>query len=172
MAQQLVRRGQQVALLALLDHRPPEPDDIDEEVVEISLMQRFFDGRVEIDPVSFAAMSDDQRLAHFLQQAGRLKLLSPDLGISQIRNYLKVYRANIRALRNYSAEPYEGRITLLRTKHENAEADDTLGWGALAAQGVEVFEVPGKHFEMMTEPHLNIVAQCLKACLNKVQSAP
>jgi amino acid adenylation domain-containing protein len=171
MAQQLVRNGQQVALLALLDHSPPEPGDIDEGLDEISLMQRFFDGRVEIDPESLEAMSVDQRLAYFLQQATSLKLVPPDLGISQIKSYLKVYRANVRALRSYSAEPYAGRITLLRTKYEIAGADDTLGWGALAAQGVDVFEVPGKHSDMMTEPHLNILAQYLKACLDKVQSA-
>lgn len=171
MAQQLVRRGQQVALLALLDHRRPEPGDMDEGLDEISLMQSFLAGLVEIDAPLLEAMGAEQRLDYFLRQAKRLNLVSRDVGVAQVKSYLKVYQANVRALRSYSAKPYPGRITLLKTKYEIAVADDTLGWGELAAQGVAVFEVPGRHFDMIAEPHVTVLAQFLNECLTKIQAA-
>ncbi len=171
MAQQLVRRGQQVALLALLDHRPPLPGDADEVVDEISLMQRFFAGAVELETAALETMNAGQRLGYFLQHARRLNLIPPEVGEAQVRSYLNVYLANLQALRRYTAGPYPGRITLLKTQSDIAAADAALGWGRLAGQGVEVFEVPGKHFDMVSEPHVGVLAQVLKECLARAEAA-
>jgi len=171
MAQQLVRRGQEVAFLALLDHMPPAPGDAGETLDEVSVMRRFLDGAVEADAASFESMSAEQRIAFFLRHAKRLNLIPPSVGEAEVRSYLKVYTANVQAVRRYSPRPYPGRVTLLRTKFDLPGTDETLGWGALARGGVDVFEVPGAHHEMVSEPHVSVLAQLLKDCLARVEGA-
>lgn len=169
MAQQLVRRGQQIALLALLDHRTPQPGDADEVMDEISLMRRFFDGVAEFDASPLETMSATQRLDYFLQHAHRLRLIPPDVTDAQVRSYLQVYLGNLQALRRYSVRPYPGRITLLKTRSGIPASDETLGWGRFAGGGVEVLEVPGRHVEMVSEPHVGVLAQFLKECLARAE---
>lgn len=169
-AQQLIRRGERVALLALLDHRVPERGDPDEVLDEITLMRRFFDGAVDLDNASLEAMSAEQRLDHFLHNAQRLNLISSEVGASQVRAYLKVYLANLQALRRYSTQAYPGQVTLLKTKPGIDDTDPTLGWGTFAG-GVEVFDVPGRHHELVLEPHVEVVAKILKDCLKRADPA-
>ncbi|WP_430539136.1 alpha/beta fold hydrolase [Lysobacter enzymogenes] len=164
-AQQLLRRGQQVALLALLDHRVPRRGDADEALDEIALMRRFFDGAVEFDPAEVEAMGAERRLDWFLRTAQRSNLISPDIEPAQVRAYLRVYLANLQALGRYAAQSYRGRITLLRTANESTETDRTLGWQALTDDGVDVFDVPGRHHELVLEPHAATVARILQDCL-------
>lgn len=169
-AQQLVRCGERVALLALLDHRVPERGDPDEALDDITLMRRFFEGTAELDTSALKNMGPEQRLEHFLRNAQRLNLISPEVGIAQVRTYLKVYLANLQALRRYSTQAYPGRVTLLKTKPGIDCNDPTMGWGAFAGE-VEVFDVPGKHHDLVLEPHVEVVAQILKDCLKKAEAA-
>jgi oxalate---CoA ligase len=58
---------------------------------------------------------------------------------------------------------------LFRATKESA--DPTLGWDGLATGGIEIYDVPGKHNTietegMLTEPHVSVLAEKLKACLS------
>jgi thioesterase domain-containing protein len=46
--------------------------------------------------------------------------------------------------------------------------EPTWGWGPFAAGPVAVHWVPGDHITMMTKPHVQVLAERLKACLNQV----
>ncbi len=46
--------------------------------------------------------------------------------------------------------------------------DPLLGWGGLAAGGVEIQEVTGHHVPMMFEPYVRVLAEKLKACLERL----
>ncbi len=43
------------------------------------------------------------------------------------------------------------------------------GWRALAA-GLEVHTVPGDHITMLAEPHVQVLAERLNACLDAAQT--
>jgi thioesterase domain-containing protein len=47
----------------------------------------------------------------------------------------------------------------------------TLGWGRLAAGGVEIEVVPGNHYTMLRKPHVEAVGECLTTCLDEAQAA-
>ena len=68
---------------------------------------------------------------------------------------------------------YPGPVTLFKAAQELAEpsTDPTLGWSEWAAGGVEVHVVPGNHANMVYKPHVEVLAEKLRACLNQVQSA-
>jgi len=45
--------------------------------------------------------------------------------------------------------------------------DPLKGWGQLASGGVDLHVVPGDHFSMLREPHVSILAEQLRACIQQ-----
>ena len=45
--------------------------------------------------------------------------------------------------------------------------DDLLGWGRLAAGGVELHYVPSSHMSILSEPAVRVVAEKLRECLER-----
>jgi hypothetical protein len=74
--------------------------------------------------------------------------------------------ANRQASRLYQPRVYPGKVTLFRASHrETVGSDARLGWGELAAGGLEIHEVPGDHFSFWQEPNVRVLAERLTACL-------
>jgi thioesterase domain-containing protein len=96
-----------------------------------------------------------------------------DNDLSQIpESHHKFLEAHYRALLGYIPQIYPGRITLFRTRAESlfGPFDPELGWSELAAQGVEIKEIPGFHAAMLQEPYVQILAEQLRICLDEVQA--
>ncbi len=72
----------------------------------------------------------------------------------------------------YLPSVYPGRVTLLRASKLLAGTvhDLQLGWGSLAADGVEVHEVPG-YYRFLNEPRVRLLAERLGPCLIRAQTA-
>ena len=49
--------------------------------------------------------------------------------------------------------------------------DELLGWGGLAAGGIEIQDVTGSHLDMLSEPNVRMLAEKLRASLDRVQEA-
>ena len=81
----------------------------------------------------------------------------------------EVARAQSKALRNYRPRIYPGRITLFRARMQPffSSHDPEKGWGKLAAGGLDVRVVPGNHLGMLQEPHIRILAEQLRTCLDR-----
>ena len=65
---------------------------------------------------------------------------------------------------NFVPRIYEGKVTLFRVRRQplNRIRDPQLGWGRLAALGVDVHLVPGTHTTVLSEPHVQGLADELK----------
>jgi len=172
MAQQLHVQGQRVALLALLDARIPTADEegADED----------FEARLLIDFVRYFGLSLDPRdalarlpkqelLERVLQHAKSAGLMPADIEVSQAQPFIELCKADFRATRNYELHHYPGRITLFRAGQEFAgsSSDPTLGWSKWATGGVDVHVVPGNHATMVYKPHVEVLVEKLRACLNQ-----
>ncbi|MGH7410405.1 MAG: non-ribosomal peptide synthetase, partial [Candidatus Methylomirabilis sp.] len=83
-----------------------------------------------------------------------------------------VYEANGLAARQYAPQVYAGRVTLFRASDRGLERfyEPLLGWGGLAAGGVEVHVIQGGHTTMVSEPHVRALADELRTCLRKSQA--
>jgi thioesterase domain-containing protein len=44
------------------------------------------------------------------------------------------------------------------------------GWGQLAAGGLDIKVVPGNHVGMLQEPHVRVLAEKLRSCLDRAQT--
>jgi len=75
----------------------------------------------------------------------------------------------LRALKVYMPKVYPGCVTLFRASKRPAgyQTDPDLGWGKLAAGGVEIHEIPGYHGSIVMEPRVRILAEQLQACLSQ-----
>jgi aspartate racemase len=74
----------------------------------------------------------------------------------------------------YRPGPYPGRIILFKAAEEGAAygPDPKMGWGDLAQDGVEVFEVPGDHMSILDQPRVAELADRLRSCLSAAQKKP
>jgi thioesterase domain-containing protein len=69
----------------------------------------------------------------------------------------------------YEPKVYPGRITFFRASQQppGYYVDPQLGWGAIATEGVETYEIPGHHSSIVTSP---VLAEKLKVCLERIES--
>jgi aspartate racemase len=67
--------------------------------------------------------------------------------------------------------PLPLKIHLFRVQHqplaEFFEPNSLLGWDGMASNGIDVHELPGNHDMQLREPNVAILAQKLRACLEK-----
>ena len=86
------------------------------------------------------------------------------------------------AAERYKVSTYPGRITLLRAGSVDPAAlqeltpqrrrifeDPTLGWGAVAAGGVEIHTVPGNHQTIIEAPNVETLAEVLGECIARAE---
>jgi len=165
-AQQLVAQGQEVALLAMLDQGPDvpgkEPEDDAEYLIE------FFGKRLPLSLDDLRQLDFEEQVAYVMEEAKRIHWLSPDITFPQFRHFVHILKTHAQAWRRYEPKTYPGRITLFRTDNQPAQVsqEPDLGWGRLAAGGVEIHEVPGDHNSMLHDPHVQTLAERLMACLD------
>jgi amino acid adenylation domain-containing protein/non-ribosomal peptide synthase protein (TIGR01720 family) len=168
MARQLQALGETVALVALLDTELcPALAEPDPKVYLGHLLREMLPAG---EPELPAAWTLDEQLAAALALLWRHDLVTADFALTDLRRYFERYWINIMAAHRYRPAPYAGRLTLFRARHRadlpaEVQRDPALGWGPLAAGGVEVHEVPGNHFNLTQPPHVAALAERLRDCL-------
>ncbi|MBD2682798.1 MULTISPECIES: non-ribosomal peptide synthetase [Nostoc] len=191
MAQQLQKQGHEVGLVAILDTMSPvhslqkpidDWDDTQNLNLFARLMERFFDKKVELSQDILSTLDPEGQLNYFGERLKAANLLPPQIGTKQLQGFLKVTKAVSQAYDVY--QPYNDRqtkITFFRASEENPEdlrslaefseilEDPAWGWNKFSAEPVKVYFVPGDHVTMMTEPHVQTLADRLQVCIDQAQ---
>ena len=85
------------------------------------------------------------------------------------------YSSSLRAgaVRRYGLKPYPGKIAYFWAKDTRILGlrDPRRGWDRMARGGITVHEIPGHHHECLREPHVQVLAPKLKACLAHAEEA-
>jgi thioesterase domain-containing protein/acyl carrier protein len=180
MAQQLSAKGDRVGLTALLDAQ--------EWRYELRMQQAVGDAvkgpryqarskRILYGPGRWQCLRGALRR----RWANLICKVYDCLGLPVPQSSATMEEVNRFAAGHYVPRIYPGRLTLLRTRpsqtfvfrqmnHSRVMNDDPqLGWGGLAAGGIEVHEIPGSHLEITNEPHVRVLAQKLRSCLDRAQ---
>lgn len=184
-AQQLLQQGEQVALLAIFDHSPPN--------INLHVDQNSFKGRLHLLKKvirNFPHWFREFRqlgVTRMLQRLGRkLRLIKkagrqPDLvntdqidatDLIDFAPDLPAHRQQLitthyRAMKEYFPLPYPGEVTLFRARSRPLlnPNDPEDGWRQLAPGRVVVFDIPSSHEGMFTKPHVFQLAEKLKSRL-------
>jgi amino acid adenylation domain-containing protein len=203
MAQQLMRAGHQVALLAILDTRAPvsgntpsfgegfkfilttvsryiwsflldyfylitahsqnQSNSLNPRFANFNKLLRWLGSHESLHSILGEAV-----IANLLPEESRRRILNE----LNIRPILRVYQANSQATLNYVPQTYSNSITLFRTgdRASITHQDLTLDWSKLTGGKVEVHWVSGNHLTMLKKPHVQVLAEQLRACIEKAQA--
>jgi amino acid adenylation domain-containing protein len=190
MAQQLRRRGEEVALLALFDTPSPRlfrrdekfGDIEDDDVAAIVAVLIREEGRrrgkhLPAKAEELRALDGEERLNYVI---GFLREINPYVELPQVRHGVNTFIIGMNLLRAYEPQVYDGRVTLFRAEERNeedarelrglvdeeaGERDPTLGWGVLTPEPVRVYTIPGDHITISTEPNVGVLAERLRQAL-------
>ncbi|MEP0870628.1 amino acid adenylation domain-containing protein [Trichocoleus desertorum AS-A10] len=185
MAQQLRQAGHEVALLALLDTLAPLPSNQPSlweswrflittvlkslpsfgldyfRLLIASLLKTFGARRSRLNQIrSKTLRSAPSRLPPDSQ----LRLLK-ELALSPM---LRIFYANSQAVQRYIPRIYSGPITLFKSsqfkgsKPLSQAKDDFLGWHSLTTTEIKTHVIPGDHFSILKQPHVQVLAEQLR----------
>ncbi|MCP4661368.1 MAG: alpha/beta fold hydrolase, partial [bacterium] len=177
MARQLAEQNQRVERLVLIDSRAPaaaqgKASDTGDAVLALVFardLAGIFGVSLPVSPADVEALDTAEEvlgLLHEKMQAARL--VPPGLELTEIVRLFEMFRINVRAMDRYSASACSGRLVLFKAGErlsQKAEAPD-LGWGELAAGGLEIREVGGNHYSILREPNVEALADGLKEVLD------
>jgi len=191
MANQLVRQGEKVSLLVLLD--PPDPGG-DGSFSQVNVNDR---RRTERETSSLgltlnrhlgqmASLKHKERITYVLlrlkskfngrtagirkkcrQLACRIYLTSGNSLPPSLRSQyvLTIYG---RAMKRYRLIPYSGRTILFQTPLRSIEY--ARNWRKSIVGELEVFDIPGEHMEIRLEPLVHFWAEKLKSVLDRIHA--
>ncbi len=164
MAQQLLRRGEQIGMLVVLDTTPPtigSKHSPAEQLQDNGTWHQVINGRWVAVAKTIGAngnvrlRAQKSRLAKFVK---RKWILTYGSSLQKKEFNLKAVRkACMRAFLNYSARPYAGSITLIRTRDAR---EIHLGWGKLT-EDFDSLALPVGHSTIFLEPDVQLLAEAL-----------
>ncbi len=181
MAQQLVKQGETVSMLVMLDTPLPNWNlsltTMDRVEIRITDLKK--------EKLGLFAQWAKSKLDYRARERLKRKRLEEQIA-GQTRDFhsQKIEAAFYRALDRYQLEPIPLEIALFRPKlkvayqmrdgrrlnHDRNLLLEDNGWGAWA-RGVRVIEVPGDHDSMVLEPNVRVLASELAGCLELYDGA-
>jgi surfactin family lipopeptide synthetase C len=174
MAQQLQAQSQEVSFLGLLDISTERvaSEALDElELDDVAFLVKLVAQDISLSVDHIRQLGSDEQLLYVIEKVRQLNLIPPDIGLAEARCLVQILKSHIGVAKAYIPQPYRGRATLFRASEETAadSQDLTLGWEKLVNEGVDLHWVPGNHHTMVREPHVQVLAKQLRACLDQSQ---
>lgn len=189
MAQQLLRAGEAVEQLMLIDvpaGRPAGalPSDDTGWLIKLADVIRESSGHdLGLNEATLAGLNAQEQLESFRSRMVAAGFLPPGAGVAQVRGLLRVFAAN-GAAQYAPADVRPVPIALFRAGEFHPDYDFTsvddagaslgessMGWKAYASGPVSVAVVPGNHITMMSEPHVSDLARQIGVCLSRLRAA-
>jgi amino acid adenylation domain-containing protein len=177
MAQQLVQRGRDAALLVMIDSRRPGWRLTARNAVPtIWQALRNLPDWAQHDLLPGGLTSFMRNLRRHSRIFGRdAAALDRVIDTSRYdpgqRETMARYQA---AYMRYRPEPYAGCVAVLRARAQPLLwwfDDPTLGWRSLA-QDLDLYQLPGNHATIMTDPIVAQTADRLRACIAQAEDTP
>jgi amino acid adenylation domain-containing protein len=183
MAQQLQRQGETVDLLVVIDAILLETRIESTKDDDAKFLLRMAESIKTDNNIDFSIPFEQLRDLSLNEQLDlinkKANFIFSDTEIKDFISYYKLFKADVQAMRDYVPLLYPQPITLFRAKEEiihdfdNPEwntDDPLLGWGKYSSQPIQLIEVPGDHFSIFVEPHIQELAKHLRNCIDRAAS--
>jgi amino acid adenylation domain-containing protein len=82
----------------------------------------------------------------------------------------KVMRTNAQAAEHYRLQPYGGKAFLLRAGDSWVVKNDPYARWSELVEELETIEIGGAHMDILREPQVGTLADCLKNCINNASA--
>ena len=170
MALQLQAESERVGMVALIDQGPDCPADEPED--DAAYLVEVFGKHLSLSLEQLRRFNSEDQLVYVWETARKANWVYPEFTLPLFKQFVHVLRVHTNAMRQYVPKTYNGRVTLFRAAEQSdsspPEAD--MGWGRLAAGGVDVQIVPGDHLSMLQEPYVEVLSERINACLKAFNS--
>jgi FkbH-like protein len=167
MARQLTAAGQTVGLVALFDTAVPGP--LLTEGATSDWQKRFY--RFSLHWHNLLVLGHRERLPYVRAKARRM--VNQFGGRERLPEAVRaVNEAGRWAEARYTPAEYAGGITLFRATKQPPwiASDRTLGWAKLVKGGIQIYDTPGHHADIVRDPRVRVLARQLNDALAKAQS--
>jgi len=187
MAQQLRRHGDDVDLLAILDAGAPAfSSGRFEGADDMVLLAIIACDLARNTGKTWQALAEDLRelepkeqlnfvLNYVIEQTNSRNLFQGNV-LDYIQAQLQVFKVRIKVVEQYAPRTYDSRLVLFQSKEtedmllSESFSDTSMGWNQLCAEPVEIHVIEGHHSSITDEPHVRILAELLKSCLDQPAS--
>ena len=164
MARHLHAQGEKVALLAVFDAYAPGYRKLSPKSTLFRDRFHYFVRKVRPHLANLVVLGPKEKLDYIKGRMAYWFYTGKGLPLPHTRAV--ILNAVSRASRNYRPQVYQGRVTLFRGGRRLAhDHDPQLGWGKLAAGGVEIHRIPSHDGTIFLEPHVRVLAERLRTCL-------
>jgi thioesterase domain-containing protein/acyl carrier protein len=192
MAQRLRRRGEEVALLAIIDSIAPviatELDDA-KLIVGFALEAAAQAGQsLALTTKQLEGLKVDEQLDYVVERLRQAAILPTDvrqeIAVIQARRVLEGSKLRSQSITSYVPQPYPGPITVFTAELNPGWSEDgsvseivklyqdpTKGWSTFSAMPVRAIAIPGYHATLLFEPHVHTLAQHLRTCIEEVNGS-
>ncbi|MDZ8030972.1 amino acid adenylation domain-containing protein [Nostoc sp. DedSLP04] len=180
MAQQLQRQGEAVDLLVVIDAILLETRIESTKDDDAKFLLRMAESIKTDNNIDFSIPFEELRVLPLNEQLNlinkKANFIFSDTEIKDFISYYKLFKADVQAMRDYVPRLYPHPITLFRANEEiihdfdNPEwntDDPLLGWGKYSSLPIQVIEVPGDHFSIFVEPHIQKLAKHLRNYIDR-----
>ncbi len=181
MACQLAAAGEEVALLALLDTYPAGYFKLLPGSGTAAQRVGRWARKIETHLANLGQLGTMEKVVYVLT---KLKYAPAKIKHKLFRRAYKIYKRigrplppvlrnieelNFTAVKDYVPQAYPGCATLFLASDLTGAYDVQDGWRELVRGGIEVHEIPSNHLDIIKEPHVRVLAQELRACLDRAQ---
>lgn len=173
MAGQLTAAGEPVALVVMLDTGMPPylGKELPDRAVLLGGFVHDLAGLAGVpvpryDEAALRGLSPDRQDEALLDLLERAALV-PEGIRDDMRDRIRVFEANTRALLRHRPGPVDGRLVLLSAQQQ-PRRPKIRPWRVLARAGFELHTVPGDHHTMLQQPHLTTLAESLRGVLERL----
>lgn len=180
MATQLLRHGDQVDMLAMLDSPAPVNSEQIAKIDDYNDVKILVDFAIDMAQSAGKNLSGsveqlqgltlDEQLNYFLEQARIVNLVPWDFELEQLRCLLKVFKNNVLALQSYTPQVYPNQIIYFHASDEvsNEFSNPTFIWGRLSGKPIEIITIPSNHYTIITKPHIQTVLDHLNVFMSQI----
>jgi thioesterase domain-containing protein len=91
------------------------------------------------------------------------------IGRALPRALKNIEEINFAAVKDYVPQTFAGDATLFLATDLTADYDLHDGWRELVEGRIETHEITGNHINIIKEPHVRVLAEKLRGCLEKAQ---
>jgi thioesterase domain-containing protein len=157
MACQLAEIGTPPAGVALLD--APISEQPEEPMTRARLLWSLVGNALglDVDVNLLAALPSAERTERVLRLATEHGRLPAGFGADRLTRLIDIYPINSEAARLFRPRDYPGVVDLVRPIGGRTDAESLAIWTRVSRGGVRVHDVPGNHFNLVSEenvPHL------------------
>jgi thioesterase domain-containing protein/acyl carrier protein len=182
MARQLRAQGEEIAMLVLLDSQVQgrgQPEHNWAALLSIFALDLGLTGDKLSTPLEeLSALAPMAQLRRVWMEAKNAGLVPKEMTLVEFRKMFDTFKINANTLHRYAGGEYDGPMTLFAAEEsvkkdfflkpeEVSHADPLRGWKRFAMQGVDLRITPGNHFTMIREPHVQVLAEELRRCVDE-----